>query len=55
MKKEESIGSNSEQKPPKEIGQPFEEVYEDVAFVENDWYELRGIDSLRYHYSEENV
>lgn len=51
VKKEESIVSNAEEKPLKRIGQPFKEVNEDVGFVEDDWYELRGADSLRYHYS----
>ena len=34
---------------------PFREVNEDEFFVEDDWYELKGPDSLRYHYSEKDV
>lgn len=55
VKKEESVASNTEEKPFEEIGQPFEEVNEDYGFVEGNWYEPRGTDSLRYHYSEEDV
>ena len=55
MQKEESTRSNSKEKPPEEIGQPFKEVNEDDGFVENDWYDPRGINSLRYYYSQEDV
>ena len=52
MKKEESTGSNAEENP---LKQPFKEVNEDDGFVEDDWYELRGTDNLRYHYLEDDV
>ena len=52
MKEEESIGSNNEDKPPKA---PFKEVNEDDGFVEDDWYEPRGPESLPYHYSKKDV
>lgn len=55
MRKEESVGFNSEEKPPKDIGQPFKEVNKDDGFVEADWYKPRGTGSLRYHYLEEYV
>ena len=48
VKKEESAGSNDEEKP---LKGPFQEVNEDEFFVEEDWYDPRGPDSLRYHYS----
>ena len=52
MKKEESTGSNGEEKP---LKASFKEVNEDEFFVEDDWYEPRGLGSLRYHYSEGDV
>ena len=52
VKEEESIGSNAEDKP---LKAPFKEVNEDDGFVEEDWYEPRGPESLPYHYSEEDV
>ena len=52
VKKEESTGSNAEEKP---LKAPFKEVNEDDFFVDDDWYDPRGLDSLRYHYSEEDV
>ena len=55
MTKEESIGSNTEEKPPKPVRQPFKNIDEDEWYVEDDWYEPRGPDSLRYHYPEETV
>lgn len=55
MTKEESIGSNAEEKPPRVIGQLFKEVNENNGFVEHDWYEPSGTDSLWYHYSEDKV
>lgn len=42
-------------KPSKETGQPFKEVNEDYGFVEEDRYEPRGANSLRYHYSKDDV
>ena len=45
MKKVESIESNSKEKPPEEIGQPFKEINKDDGFVEEDWYKSRGTDS----------
>ena len=53
MTKEESILFNAEEKPPGAIGQPFKEVNEDDGFVDDDWYEPRVSESLRYHYSED--
>ena len=55
MTKEESIGSNAEEKPPEPIKQPFKDIHGDDGYVEDDWYEPRGPDSLRYHYPEETV
>ena len=55
MTKEESIGSNAEEKPPEPIGQPFKDIHGDDGFVEDDWYEPRGPDSLPYHYSEKDI
>ena len=55
MIKEESIGSNAEEKPPEPIRQPFKDIHGDDGYVEDDWYEPRGPDSLRYHYPEETV
>ena len=52
MKKEESIGSNDENEP---LKAPFKEVNKDDGFVEDDWYEPRGPDSLPYHYSEKDI
>ena len=52
MKKKESTGSNSEEKLLKGA---FKEMNEDDGFAGDDWYEPRGTDSLKYHYSEENV
>ena len=52
VKREESTGSNDEEKP---LKASFKEVNEDDGFVEDDWYEPRGPDSLRYHYSEKDV
>ena len=59
MKKKKNTASNSEEKPPKDEGYPFKKVNEDMyksnVFVESEWYELRSIDSLRYHYPEDEV
>ena len=55
MTKEESVGSNAEEKPPKPIRQPFKDIHGDDGFVEDDWYEPRGPESLPYHYSEKDV
>lgn len=52
MKEEESMGSKSKEKL---LKAPFKEVNEDDGFVEDDWYEPRGPDSLRYHYAEEDM
>ena len=52
MKKEESIGSNGENEP---LKAPFKEVNEDGGFMEDDWYEPRGPDSLPYHYLEKDI
>ena len=52
MKKQESIKSNDENEP---LKGPFKEVNKDDGFVEDDWYEPRGPDSLLYHYSEKDV
>ena len=49
MTKEESIGSNAKEKPPEAIRQPFKNVNEDECYVEDDWYQPRGSDSLRYY------
>ena len=55
MTKEESVGSNAEEKPPEPIRQPFKDIHEDDGFVEDDWYGPRGPESLPYHYSEKDV
>ena len=55
MTKEESVGSNTEEKPPEPIRQPFKNIHGDDGFVEDDWYEPRGPESLPYHYSEKDV
>ena len=55
MIKEESVGSNAEEKPPEPIKQPFKDIHGDNGFVEDDWYEPRGPDSLPYHYSERDI
>ena len=55
MTKEESVGSNAEEKPPEPIRQPFKDIHGDDGFVEDDWYEPRGPESLPYHYSEKDV
>ena len=52
VKREESTRSNAKEKPLKAL---FKEVNEDDFFGEDDWYEPRGLDSLRYHYSEKDV
>ena len=52
VKKEESTRSNDEEKP---LKAPFKEVNEDEFFVEDDWYEPRGLDSLEYYYSEKDI
>ena len=52
VKEEESIGSNAEDEP---LQAPFKEVNEDDGFVEDDWYEPRGPDSLPYHYSGKDI
>ena len=52
VKEEESVGSNTKDEP---LKAPFKEVNEDDGFVEEDWYEPRGPESLPYHYSEEDV
>lgn len=52
VKKEESTGSTSEEKP---LKGPFKEVNEDDEFLKDDWYEPRGTGCLRYDYSEDEV
>ena len=52
VKEEESVGSNAENEP---LKAPFKEVNEDDGFVEDDWYEPRGPDSLPYHYSKRDI
>ena len=46
MIKEESVGSNAEEKPPEPIRQPFKGIHGDDGFVEDDWYEPRGTRQL---------
>lgn len=43
---------NSKEKP---LKAPFKEVNKDDGFVEEDWYEPRGPDSLHYYYMEQDV
>ena len=43
---------NSKEKP---LKAPFKEVNKGDGFVEEDWYEPRGPDSLCYYYMEEDV
>ena len=53
--KEESIVSNSSRKALEDEGYPFKKIKEDDGFGEDDWYEPRGTDSLRYHYSKDDA
>ena len=57
MIKEESIMSNSTKKALEDEGYPFKKISKDVddGFVEDDWYELRGTNSLWCYYSEIEV
>ena len=56
MTKEESIGSNAEEKPPEPIRQPFKDIHGDDGFVEDGLVRAeRDQDSLPYHYSEKDI
>ena len=59
MTKEENIASNSTKKPLEDKQCPFKKISEDVyewdGYVKEDWYKPRGIDSLHYHYSEDDA
>ena len=54
-KKEENIACNSMQKLLEDKGYPFKKINEDVyksdGYVEENWYEPKGNDSLQYHSS----
>lgn len=59
VKKEESIASNSEEKPIEDEGYSFKRVTEDVykldGYIVGDCYKPRGIKSFNYRYSKEDI
>ena len=59
LEKEESIAIASTEKLLEDEGYTFKKiskgVYESDGYVEKEWYEPRGPDSLLYFYSEEDV
>lgn len=58
-KEEEGVLSTSTEKLLEDERYPLKKISEDVnksdGYMEEDWYEPRGTNSLRYHYSEEDV